>query len=634
VARLGTSLNIGADIPIDKKPKKPDPDIKIEEIDPEEVDHPVQKTLVEPQKPKKIKLEKYGEHTIPNAILKFLDRYGIFILLLLCVTAGVWSLQQPIQLREVQTTVEKTLWKDLAAQTALKLDVDFPFLSPGEKSNLFDREFAIVQQDPKVLTRLNDFVTDAKSYFIDNTGYTYLFNREAYDSIQEKQGLVGFLHAFVTMPIEHLAAVVPFVLGILSIILIFYAGNLLGKYGGFFAALLLAMHPSFVKSMYFGKLIPDVTVIPLTLFVLVIVLHLASKNKLATNTSFILLFFYLFMVISNQKYTSASIKAASFHIYLIPLALISIAYMMYSFYRYPKKNYQHLVLLLFGIPTIILTFFAEGLFLVAFPVFILFVAHCLVKAMPGVVYLLEQTQLDFQERTWNWTGVVLIGCIIFLGFLPAIVAYTPHPAMNDALYFSAKFMAGSEDIKIIALPEISSQLAYYSKQTSVITEENMDLLSKALISNDETNAYNYIKEICQDTCAEKIYVVMSASYLKRLPQLLEQSQIVLSGISRCGNQAGKWVCENGYVIDGVNVTKGTTPAEVISYIDGKQTAAYPGQHSLILFRNNDGFYTFTIDEKYANTMLVRLIGQDNFTHFNLKYRAERPEQIFVYEVLL
>jgi len=264
VARLGTSLNIGKDL------GKKEPDIKVEELDPKEVDKTTQKSLKEPQK---VKIEKYGEHTIPNAILKLLDTYGLAILLLLSIIAGIWSLQAPLQLNHVGDTVEEIFWRDLSSQSALKMDVDFPLLGPEEKSRLFDMEFGKTKKDPQILGKLDKFVTDAKSLFIDNNGYVYLFNRDAYNYINaadKGEGSLGFLYTFIGpftgQSIEHFAAVLAFILGIFSIILMFFIGNLFGKYGGFFAAFLMAFHPSFIKFMHLGKFTNALVVIPLTSF--------------------------------------------------------------------------------------------------------------------------------------------------------------------------------------------------------------------------------------------------------------------------------------------------------------------------------------------------------------------------------
>ena len=86
------------------------------------------------------------------------------------------------------------------------------------------------------------------------------------------------------------------------------------------------------------------------------------------------------------------------------------------------------------------------------------------------------------------------------------------------------------------------------------------------------------------------------------------------------------------MLEGVNVTKGKTPAKVISYIDGKQERTYFGKNTLILFKNNNGLYSFTVDSEFDDIMLIRLLGQDTFQHFTLKYGVEHPQQILVYEV--
>ena len=173
MARLGTSIDIGEDIGKDK-------DIEVEEIKHEDVDKTTQQSLKEP---KRVKIEKYGQDSIPNQILDFLAKYGTLLLIILVVAAGVWSLQQPLQLKSVEENVEQRFWQDMAGQTSLKIDVNFPLMSAAEKSRMFDREFKKIKTDPEVLNKLQNYITSAKSLFIDNNGYIYLFNREAYEEI-------------------------------------------------------------------------------------------------------------------------------------------------------------------------------------------------------------------------------------------------------------------------------------------------------------------------------------------------------------------------------------------------------------------------------------------------------------------
>jgi len=620
VARLGTSIDIGEDLGKDK-------DIEVEEIKHEDVDKSTQQSLKEP---KRVKIEKYGQDSIPNQILDFLAKYGTFLLIILVLAAGVWSLQQPLQLKSVEENVEQRFWQDLGGQTSLKIDVNFPLMSAAEKSKMFDRELKKIKTDPEVLNKLQNYITSAKSLFIDNNGYIYLFNREAYEEITI--GPIEYI--YTSLPklttLEHFAAILPFILGLLSILLIFFVGNELGKFGGFFSALLLAMHPSFVKHMHVGKIHPAILLIPITLAVLLVVIHLVGKHQTMKTTAFIIMFAFIALVGKpNPPGASINELISFFHPLLLPLAIVAIAYMIYSLVHYPKKNFQHVALLIFGLLIILLTFFSENVIIIALPIFILFVAFCLVKAIPALVYLLTSTQLEFQKRTWDWLAVIIFGAIIFLGFMPVITAHTPYPAMNDALFWSADFMNQPEETPIISWHTISTQLGYYSHQPTLI---NDGLFSKALLTTNENESASFIRQMCPD--CNKVFVVVSSRNLKDLPVIINATvyeKVTLSDISQCGYQKSALVCANGYVIDGEKITKGRKPAELISYIDNFRKS-YNGKDSLILFRNNEGVYSFQISPKYADTMLVRLIGQDDFKFFKLRYRTESPEQVFVYEL--
>jgi len=180
--------------------------------------------------------------------------------------------------------------------------------------------------------------------------------------------------------------------------------------------------------------------------------------------------------------------------------------MIYGLFNYPKKDFQHIALIIFSVATIVLGFFSEPLLFMAFPAFLLMVAFCLVKAVPFLEFLLEQTQLDFQERTWSWTAAILIGCVILFGFMPGIKAYTPHPNMNDALFCAAEYMNFPETIPFIALPQIMPQLEYYSKQPTI---DNEEIFTKALLTTNENISYNLIKESCT-ACKNKAQVVISS----------------------------------------------------------------------------------------------------------------------------
>ena len=625
MARLGTSIDIGEDIGKDK-------DIEVEEIKHEDVDKTTQQSLKEP---KRVKIEKYGQDSIPNQILDFLAKYGTLLLIILVVAAGVWSLQQPLQLKSVEENVEQRFWQDMAGQTSLKIDVNFPLMSAAEKSRMFDREFKKIKTDPEVLNKLQNYITSAKSLFIDNNGYIYLFNREAYEEITT--GPIEYI--YTSLPklttLEHFAAILPFILGLLSILLIFFVGNELGKFGGFFAALLLAMHPSFVKHMHVGKIHPAILLIPITLVVLLVVIHLVGKHQTLKTTAFIIMFAFIALA-GKPNPPGASINELInfFHPLLLPLALVAIAYMIYGLVHYPKKNFQHVALLIFGLLILLLTFFSENIITIALPIFVLFVAFCLVKAMPVVGHILEYTQLEFQKRTWDWLAVVIIGAIIFLGFMPVIIAHTPYPAMNDALFWSADFMNQPEEIPIISWHTISTQLGYYSHQPTLINaRDDIGLFSKALLTTNENESASFIRQMCPD--CNKVFVVVSSRNLKDLPVIINATvyeKVTLSDISQCGYQKSALVCANGYVINGETITKGRKPAELISYIDNFRKS-YDGENALILFRNNEGLYSFQISSKYADIMLVRLIGQDNsFEFFKLRYRTENPEQVFVYEL--
>jgi len=601
MARVGISLDLGADLAKAKARKEKPPEEK-----------KVKPTFDKDQKP--------AGYVFP-----------VFIILLLIM--GLVNLTSLGALDTVDNQIKESYENILKNDLRKQIQADYPRASDGEKQKILTRQFLEKRNDVDYLKTVYSRSKELQDNYRDDSGRVYFFGLESYrflNAFEDRYGDLGFDSQTIVFYLPLLAAILA------GLFMFFTVWKLADIYAAFLAAAVFLTNPVLIKTNAAGLIVLSTFWVPLIAICMCV---FALFKKKWAFIGVVPLLGILFLQWPGQVVWNNPFNDIGYILSFI--ALNSFLVLTYKFLKKQEKPY------LFGYFALV---FGVTLFAASFEKSLV---PFLVPAAAMIVgmgyYVMRERILDFgnsiilpaRNEYWHFAFLGSILLILFLSMIPTYTAaQSKIPLMNDATYDAAQFIQAQtpEDSKILLWYLNGPSVEYYADREVLLSHANQErektLVATGLLGSEE-DAVESFGELCSGNC----YVFVTEEMLYHIRSLAQSANKEYYGkrikVSQCRQVPDAIVCGNGYVVTSEGPFKrGVHPAVSILMLNGTKTektyaANGPG---FVMYSVGNSIMSFEIDRELIDSLLVKFFIQDSLKNFKLVGMVEEPRQVMIYEI--
>ena len=261
--------------------------------------------------------------------------YQILIFLIIVLTSGFLVLTQPARLKIAEDWAKEEVYSSLKQSIIKQVYSNYPSASEDIKNQKIEEEFNKIKKSDSAKQQIKQLSEEYKDYYRDPSGQTYVYSVDPYIFLIEARNLLNygtvwdksggsalrraprgeslppsilpyftvyfykFLNLFKTTSLETAAFYLPVILGMISIMFVFFISRKImnNDLFAFFSAFLFSIHPRFFAGSYAGYNDTQILAMLFSLStMLCFVYFIDFKNKIISLISLVFLFFSIYLL--------------------------------------------------------------------------------------------------------------------------------------------------------------------------------------------------------------------------------------------------------------------------------------------------------------------------------------------------